>query len=147
MAALAAVAEASPVVLSFADLLASVRSRAGVFEDDEQLLSDLILFNFACGIFRLHVYSPPFATDVSAHPRASALARMQAQQGIYVTNLRHACVRMEDEHAKRLLTLLDGTRDRAALLAEMSAATATEAPEQELDQSLSVLAKLALLEA
>ena len=36
-----------------------------------------------------------------------------------VTNLRHRSIRIEDDLARRLLTLLDGTRDRAALLDEV----------------------------
>ena len=36
-----------------------------------------------------------------------------------MTNLRHASVRIEDDLGRRLVTLLDGTRDRAALAAEL----------------------------
>jgi hypothetical protein len=68
-----------------------------------------------------------------------------------VTNLRHASVRIEDELGRRLVELLDGRRDRAALLAELRAfqpASGTPLPdalEDGLERSLRGLAGLALL--
>ena len=63
----------------------------------------------------------PAATDDQSGdaPRATALARHQARAGETVTNLRHASVRIEDDLGRRLVALLDGTRDRAALTAEL----------------------------
>jgi hypothetical protein len=69
-----------------------------------------------------------------------------------VTNLRHASVRIEDDLGRRLVTLLDGTRDRAALTAELRAFLAEHGrpvPDDladSLDRSLQGLARLALLE-
>ena len=69
-----------------------------------------------------------------------------------MTNLRHASVRIEDDLGRRLVTLLDGTRDRAALAAELRAflvergdPVPADLPEA-LDRSLQGLARLALLE-
>jgi hypothetical protein len=69
-----------------------------------------------------------------------------------VTNLRHASVRIEDDLGRRLVTLLDGTRDRAALTAELrsflsdrGATVPADLPDA-LDRSLDGLARLALLE-
>jgi hypothetical protein len=70
-----------------------------------------------------------------------------------VTNLRHAGVRIEDELGRRLVILLDGTRDRAQLLDELSAfllETGGRVPEDlesGLERSLEGLAGLALLRA
>ena len=47
---------------------------------------------------------------------------------------------MPDELGRRLITLLDGTRDRAALLRELGR------PADELERSLQGLASLGLLE-
>jgi hypothetical protein len=68
-----------------------------------------------------------------------------------VTNLRHGSVRIEDELGRRLVELLDGRRDRAALVAELRAfgtASGTPVPddlEDGLERSLRGLAGLALL--
>ena len=74
-------------------------------------------------------------------PVASALARVQAARGTHVTNLWHATVEVPDDLGRRLITLLDGTRDRAALLQEM------QRPADELERSLEGLRRIALLEA
>ena len=58
---------------------------------------------------------------VSERPVASALARLQIRNGSLVTNLCHACVQVTDKLARCLLQLLDGTRDRAVLLTELTA--------------------------
>ena len=86
-------------------------------------------------------------------PRATALARHQARAGGVVTNLRHASVRIEDDLGRRLVTLLDGTRDRAALAAELRTHLLDQArpvPDDladSLERSLQGLARLALLES
>jgi hypothetical protein len=69
-----------------------------------------------------------------------------------VTNLRHASVRIEDDLGRRLVTLLDGSRDRAALAAELRThllAQGRPVPADladSLERSLQGLARLALLE-
>jgi hypothetical protein len=86
-------------------------------------------------------------------PRASALARHQARSGHLVTNLRHAAVRIEDDLGRRLVTLLDGSRDHAALttdlrgfLEENGERLADEDLRDGLQRSLQGLARLGLLE-
>ena len=76
----------------------------------------------------LHVRAPAYAASAGERPRASALARLQAEQAIDVTSLRHENVRMEEPAARLLLALLDGTRDRAALRADLAAAGGPELP-------------------
>jgi hypothetical protein len=53
----------------------------------------------------------------------------------------HRTVEVPDELGRRLIGLLDGTRDRAALLRELGR------PADELGRSLEGLARIALLEA
>jgi hypothetical protein len=93
------------------------------------------------------------ATTAGETPPASALARHQATTGDLVTNLRHATVRIEDDLGRRLVTLLDGTRDRAALVADLRAHLAARGEELSdedlsagLEASLQGLARLALLQ-
>ena len=88
----------------------------------------------------LHVWAPDLITTPSERPVASALARLQAADGTRVTTLRHRSVDVPDELGRRLIGLLDGTRDRAALAAELGR------PTDELERSLEGLARIGLLE-
>lgn len=56
-----------------------------------------------------------------------------------MTNLRHESVNLDDPLARRLVPLLDGTRDRAALAAALGE------PLDAIEPRLAHLAKLALL--
>jgi SAM-dependent methyltransferase len=105
-------------------------------EGDEVVLHAALLRAYAANLVQLHVH-PPACAHAGERPRVTPLARHQAEQGEFVTNLRHAQVRVEDERGRRLITLLDGTRDRAAL--------ARELPVEGLDASLESLAQLALI--
>ena len=115
-------------------------------------LCDALLRSYAANLVALHVHPPALTTTPGDTPRTSALVRHQARGGEVVTNLRHTSVRIEDELGRRLVTLLDGTRDRAALAAELRAALLERGepvPDdlaEGLERSLKGLARLALLE-
>ena len=53
---------------------------------------------------------------------------------------------MEEPAARLLITLLDGTRDRDAIRAELRARTGLELSESDLDNNLVELGRLFLLE-
>ncbi len=57
-----------------------------------------------------------------------------------MTTLMHTTVEVGDELGRRLIGLLDGTHDRAALMSELGR------PADELERSLEGLARLGLLE-
>src|SRR5205814_180370 len=67
------------------------------------------------GIFDLSVRPFALVTTPSERPLASAHARLLAPLRADLTNLRHEIAIVENELARALLPLLDGTRDRAAL--------------------------------
>jgi SAM-dependent methyltransferase len=119
--------ETWPQAVSFDDLLSAARARAGVdgdestTEEDAQRLSVILLDACEAGVVKLHAHRPNFVTRVSERPRASGLARAQLRHGALVTTQSHANVEIKDALGRSLLLLLDGTRDRAALLAELSA--------------------------
>ena len=71
---------------------------------------------FDAGGVAFHAVPSPAAAVAGQRPRASALARSQARPGAVVTTLRNQVVRITDEPTGALLSLLDGTRDRAAIL-------------------------------
>ena len=128
-AALAELGKAWPRALPVAEL-------AG-----DEAVRDALLRAYTANLVQLHVWAPPLPAAVGERPVASALARVQAARGTHVTNLWHATVEVPDDLGRRLITLLDGTRDRAALLQEM------QRPAAELERSLEGLRRIALLEA
>ena len=121
--------------------------------EDRRALCDALLRSYAANLVALHVDPPRPTTTPGQAPQASALARHQARAGQMVTNLRHASVRIEDDLGRRLVTLLDGTRDRAALAAELRTHLLDQGRPvpadlaDSLDRSLQGLARLALLES
>jgi methyltransferase-like protein/trans-aconitate methyltransferase len=163
--------EAWPQELSFEALLARSRSMAGgahggatSLDEDRRALAALLLRFYGSTFVELHAHPPRCAREAGERPVASRLARLQVESSSMVTNLRHVSVEIEGVLARRLLELLDGTRDRAALLAELTAfAAATEglgatddppvepqdlaAFAEQLEASLARLARLALLTA
>jgi SAM-dependent methyltransferase len=122
---------ASPTLKPFA----GVWPRALPVTDDEAMLRA-----YVTGEVQLHVWAPALPAEPPERPLASALARLQAARGTQLTNLWHGSVEVPDELGRRLITLLDGTRDRAALLREL------DRPAEELERSLAGLARIALLE-
>jgi hypothetical protein len=122
-------------------------------EADGMAVCGALLRCYAANLVQLHATPPPLTTSVSERPEANPLARHQARSGHLVTNLRHTSVRLEDDLGRRLVVLLDGTRDRVQLLRELRgflAETGSEVPhslEAGLERSLEGIARLALLRA
>jgi methyltransferase-like protein len=118
-----------PRSVPFGDLLALVWDRLGQerpgqetdTEDDAQEIGNALLQAYSAGYVEFHVHPPSFVTDVSERPMASLLARLQLQHDNVVATLRHHTLRIEDEVGRHLVMLLDGTRDRAALLRDLGA--------------------------
>jgi methyltransferase-like protein/2-polyprenyl-3-methyl-5-hydroxy-6-metoxy-1,4-benzoquinol methylase len=129
---LARLAEQWPRSVPFADL---------VGPRDEELAHSL-LAAYAADVVRLHAHEPRFTTTPGPRPRASALARLEAQAGAAVTTLRHTTVTIDDEAGRFLLTILDGTRDLPGLATALG-----DAPMAKLEAKLAELGRLALLEA
>jgi SAM-dependent methyltransferase len=126
--ALVRLGEAWPAAVPVAELGAS------------DAVCETLLRAFAVNFVQLHVWAPPIATEPPERPVASALARLQVASGTRVTNLRHGSIDVADELGRRLIALLDGTRDRADLVRELGR------PADELERSLQGLARIALLE-
>ncbi|HEV7920259.1 MAG TPA: class I SAM-dependent methyltransferase [Thermoanaerobaculia bacterium] len=102
--------------------LAAIWPRAASFEEaaaaggDEETVADLLHALFWSGVAELHLTPPACTEVVSAHPRASNLARRQAMAGLLVTSQRGRVLKLDDPFARFILRHLDGTRDRAALV-------------------------------
>ena len=124
-AAMLYLAEVWPRVVPFAQLLSMARRRLDAIGDgdlDAQVLGTNLLtaYSYSDSLMELHAYTPALALDVGDRPRASSVARLQAQDNARVTNLRHERVRVDD-FDRYLLHRLDGSHDRAALLASLLA--------------------------
>jgi SAM-dependent methyltransferase len=127
----------------FPCLLARARERAASGapeEHDATALAEILLYCYAMGLIGLHAHAPRFAERAGERPEASALARLQAHETPWITTLCHGLVRLDDEVGRRLVELLDGTRDRATLARELGVTSG-------LEQSLERLAKMPLLVA
>lgn len=171
-AALLHLADLWPQALAFDELVDAAYARLGAAPvnhaaraQDEQLLCANLLKGYAYSgrLIELHTRAPRFSAVVSERPVASPWARYQAQTSGEVTNLCHVRVELKGI-AQYLLSHLDGTHDRAALLAGLERSVAdgtlilhsdaTEPPLQsqpvlaeELDEALRGLARVALLQA
>jgi SAM-dependent methyltransferase len=102
-------------------------------------IHDMLLRAYAANLVRLHVHPPFVSTTPPERPRVSPVARLEATEGAAVTTMRHTHYALDDEVARRVVPLLDGTRDRAALLAELP----DDAPA--VDASLARLAAAGML--
>ncbi len=123
-------------------------------------LSEFLLKLYSAGIVEFRASLPLIARGASERPVASPVARWQAQQGDVVTSLFHIAVKVEDEIGRRLLSWLDGTLDRKALLERIwilleskkalvipngDETAARRAIELSLENNLEKLARLGLL--
>jgi len=139
---------------------AEISKGPGDFAADEnaKTLAEVILKSYGAGLVQMHLHLPKFALTVSEKPLASPLARFQALRGTLITNLFHVNIKLEDDLGRQLLLMLDGTRDRAALIRELTVivegvAHADEKEKKEflqrlpteLEEKLKVLSQLGLL--
>jgi len=118
-----------PQAVSFNELLDATNRRLagsnteanenGAREENAEQLCVMLLSAYATSTVELFTHAPQFVIEAGEHPRASRLARFEIERGNNLSNLRHDTVRVEGTLAAHLLSLLDGTRDRAALLGEM----------------------------
>ncbi len=114
---------------------------------DAREVEAILMSAFTAGMVRLYADPPALAATPGERPVASPLARIQAVAGETVTTLLHTSIEIRDPVARRLLVLLDGTRDRAALVKELLPLTggSRETLAPALEGNLIALARLGLL--
>jgi SAM-dependent methyltransferase len=151
-AAIRVLAGAWPAAVGFGELLGRMRSLLGEEKPEhDAMLAEFLLRTYASGLVELHALPFPFTVRPGERPRAFALARLQAAEGPSLSTLRQSTAEIEDALARRLVRLLDGTRDRAALLRDLQGSPEAGgmppiSPEL-LEYNLDRLARLGLLEA
>jgi methyltransferase-like protein/2-polyprenyl-3-methyl-5-hydroxy-6-metoxy-1,4-benzoquinol methylase len=83
-------------------------------------MCQLLLTAYGAGLVEALTRLPSFALTASERPVASPIARLQLTLGDTVTSLLHTTLEIADPLARRLVMLLDGTRDRSALAEGLS---------------------------
>ncbi|MFO0758016.1 MAG: class I SAM-dependent methyltransferase [Byssovorax sp.] len=145
-AAMTALHEAAPAALSFEELGAAAKAKLGqdaspLSPAEEDELGELILAMYGGDMIELYSHRPRAVRRAGEKPLAWALSRAQAALGSEVTTLLHGNVRLDDPANRRLLTLLDGTRDRGALARSMADGRS------DLEARLAKLGEFGLLES
>ncbi|HEY0793177.1 MAG TPA: class I SAM-dependent methyltransferase [Chthoniobacterales bacterium] len=84
-----------------------------------QVLQQALLRAHEAGFLFLHVQPHRVANRAGPRPAVSRLARFQLGRGELATNQLHRSIRFPDALGRCLAQLLDGTRDRPALVAEL----------------------------
>lgn len=109
----------------FPELIKEARNLLSVFDDDSmasesQQTAAFLIQLYTAGFVRLHLHTPKFAFEAGEYPTASSFARWQISRGSKsVATLNGLNLEPEFEAVRTLISLLDGTRDRAALFNEM----------------------------
>jgi methyltransferase-like protein/SAM-dependent methyltransferase len=123
-AAMWMLSEAWPATIPYTELFRSAAAKAGVGTTDDDFLSlatGLLNAHVSSDVVEIHASPMSFARLPSEKPVSLVHARVQAAEGrATVTNRRHETIRLSDL-AMRLLPLLDGTRDREAMGAALTA--------------------------
>ncbi len=129
---------ASPWTLSYPELLEVAASDAD--------LRSFLLRMYSTAILDLRLWTPPCVQVAGERPEASRLARAQLERRNTVTSLAHVDLNLVDPEICALIRHLDGTRDRAALLRDLTAEGVQVTPGG-LEETLRHLAKVKVLVA
>lgn len=123
---------ASPVDAAL-DVLAARYPRTATVEElaphtdlPADVLAMELLEGFRHGAIEGHARPPRWTPHIPKYPEASPLARHMAQHGTDIPTLDHDNFHVEDPFSRRLITLMDGTRDRSALLDGLLESVGTE---------------------
>ena len=136
-----------PHTLPYAEI-APVLAGYGLTEPDKMAM--LLLQMAIAHMIELHTWEPPLAATISERPRAMAASRLDARTHDYTPTLWHTQVDLTDPVGRYCLQLLDGTRDRSALLEALKTQfpeMAVEELEKGIEPNLQFLCRVGLLEA
>lgn len=117
-----ALAEHWPQCMSLDALAAATARLSGrdIESEDSGLLERIALTAFGLRMVDITASEWRAIGAPGAYPTASALARTDSEADEVVTSMIHRRARVDESVARRLLQLSDGSRDRGALLAELS---------------------------
>jgi len=89
------------------------RNDAG--KDSKAVLASIFLEFMSVDLAECFVHPPRHALRPGEYPAASSVARFQALEGPVVTNFRHEKIKL-NETERRIITQLDGSKNRQALI-------------------------------
>ncbi len=118
--------------------------------DASPALAELLLRMYLANLIDARTCVLPVAGTIGERPAVSALARLEVQNGRVVSTLLHSHIIVEDEIARQLMLLLDGTRNRAELMRDLLAAVPSLTAEEvasKIDVNLHNLRRFGLLMA
>jgi SAM-dependent methyltransferase/methyltransferase-like protein len=130
------------------DEITPVLKEHGLTEVDQVAM--MLLQLAIAQLIELHAWTPPLANGISERPRATETSRLDARTRDYSATLWHTQVNFTDMVGRHCLELLDGTRDRAALLKGLKAQfpqTPVEELEAGMEPNLNFVYRAGLLEA
>ena len=112
---------AYPRAVPFAELVSAARQILGPIATtpaDEDDLAEILHEAYSVDLIDLQSGPATFTMTPWERPTTSAVARLQLQtvDDDLVTNLRHAQIRVEPGLSRKLIELLDGTRNRADVI-------------------------------
>ena len=113
--------------------LASILAEHGL--NNPGKVAMLLLQLATAQMLELHLWVPPLAKEISKRPLATATSRLDARSRDYTSTLWHVQLDLTDEVGRHCLLLLDGTRERAALL-EALKTQFPQIPVEELEQGM-----------
>jgi SAM-dependent methyltransferase/methyltransferase-like protein len=133
-----------PHALRYEELVVRALNRIGIDRGSlsaavEGKIVRMLMSSFVNGAVELRAFRPALAEAISERPVASALSRSQAAQPSNIVSCLFAAHALEHPLQGRLLTLLDGTRNRQQLASELSTTC------EHVEASLSSLFRLGLL--
>ncbi len=116
--------EALPRAVPYRELRERVCRRVGIEgpldPGTEAKLIRMLVSSLANAVAEFHVYQPPICTEAGDRPVASVVARWQAEAGVPVTSMLLSSAAMKEPELRKLLPLLDGSRDRGQLSKALS---------------------------
>jgi hypothetical protein len=131
-----------PGAIPFEELLAAAAAHLPTSADTppdtaglaEQLAADLLTaFCYSENLAKFHTFTPVVARVLSERPVACPLARMQSFTDRPLTSRFHENINT-DPMTRQLVRVLDGTRDRAALVREIEQTLEMRPIEFDLDE-------------
>lgn len=126
-AALTHLGDIWPQAIPFDDLVNKARAKisdvliqdSSTFQRDVEMLGSDIVTCYTVNLVSLRTQPVPCVTEVSEKPATSAYVRFQCRRGdAMVTSLKHENVQI-DPFSRHILMLLDGTRTRNQILADL----------------------------
>ena len=137
-AALIYLAEVWPRAIRISDLLNIAREKVNapperIEEDAQDLLANMLkAYTYSSQLVELHAFQPRVVTEPGERPLASPVARLGAEGGLIATNMWHERAHLTP-FLRQLLQLLDGARDREALLDKLTELAVAEVLHLKLD--------------